>query len=80
MENQFSREEKTRYLLKKHLKENLFKYIADLIITVLFVIILLYFSKAEDFVFGIVLGIVYSLGKSIASIIAYKKSLNQEMK
>lgn len=73
--DKFNIEEKRDYLLKKHIKENLSQYIIDMIVTILFSTVLLYWCKAESFVLGIVLSVVYSLGKSVASIRAYKKTL-----
>lgn len=69
----FNKEEKRNYMLKKHLKDHLFEYILDFIGPMVLTIILLYFCKAEEFLYGILLSFFYSLGKTIYNIYHYRK-------
>lgn len=73
MENSFSKEEKRKYMFKKHIKDHLFEYILDFIIPILLTILILYLCKAERYVYGIILSIAYSFGKLIYNLYHYKK-------
>lgn len=73
MSNSFSKEDKKKYMLKRHIKNHLFEYIVDFVGTILLTILLLYLCKAEEFVYGIVLSVAYATGKIIYSISCYKK-------
>lgn len=73
MSNSFSKEEKRKYLFKKHMKDHLFEYVLDFIGPILLTILLLYLCKAEEFVYGIIVSIAYSTGKTIYNIYHYKK-------
>lgn len=70
MSNSFSKEEKRKYIFKKHIKDHLFEYVLDFIGPILFTMIILSLCKTEEFVYGIVF---YSIGKTIYSIYHYKK-------
>lgn len=73
MENHFSKEEKRKYRVKKHIKDHLFEYILDIIGPLLFTMLLLYLCKAENYVYGIILSIAYSFGKILYNLHYYKK-------
>ena len=68
MGDSFSKEEKRKHMLKKHIKNHLFEYVLDFIGQILITILLLYMCKAEEFLYGIIVSVVYSTGKTI-----YKK-------
>lgn len=72
MESNFSVEEKRRYILKKHIKNHLFEYILDFISPILLAILILYLGKAQEYMYGIVCSIIYSLGKLIYDLKQYK--------
>ena len=69
----FSKEEKKRYKLKKHIKNHLFEYVLDFIGPILLTYSVLYICKAENFGYGIALSFFYSLGKIAYHIYHYKK-------
>lgn len=73
MSDHFSKEEKRKYMLKKHIKNHLFEYILDFIGPILMTIIILYLCKAEEYIYGIIFSIAYSAGKLIYNLIHYKK-------
>lgn len=73
MENNFSKEEKRKYLFKKHIKEHLFEYILDFIGSILLTAFILYLCKAENYIYGIILSIAYSFGKIVYNLYYYKK-------
>lgn len=73
MKSSFSKEEKRNYMFKKHIKEHLFEYILDFIGPVLLTALILYLCKAQEFVYGILLSVAYSLGKLIYRLYHYKK-------
>lgn len=77
MDTGFTQEEKTTFLLKKHIKDNFFNYLIDMIVNLVFVIILLYLCEAQRFAFGILLSIAYSIGCIVSSIVAYKKTITK---
>lgn len=72
MEN-FSKEEKKKYKLKKHIKNHLFEYVLDFIGPILLTWLILYICKAEKFMYGILFSFIYSLGKTAYHIYHYKK-------
>lgn len=73
MKSNFSIEEKRKYSFKKHLQDHLLEYILDFIGPILLTIFLLYICKAEKFIYGIIISIAYSAGKTIYNIYHYKK-------
>lgn len=73
MNNSFSKEEKRRYMFKKHIKNHLFEYILDIVGPLLLTMILLYLCKAENYMYGVALSIAYSFGKIIYNLHYYKK-------
>lgn len=73
MNSKFSKEEKKKYMFKKYIKDHLFEYIVDIVIAVIFTLILLYACRAENYIFGIILTIIYSMGKITYDLIHYKK-------
>ncbi|HBA37947.1 MAG TPA: hypothetical protein DCY94_04430 [Firmicutes bacterium] len=72
MEN-FTVEEKRKFMFKKHLKYHTFEYILDIIMPSILTLILLYICKAEKILYGIIVSLVYSIGKVLYSIYHYKK-------
>ncbi len=81
MKSRFTVEEKRKFLLKKHIKDHLFEYVLDLIVTIIFTLLLLFFCEAQNYVIGVILAVVYSIGKSVSEIIRYKKDyLNIDIK
>ena len=76
----FTDKEKQEYLIKKHLKEKAFEYIADMVITILVITVVLVLCKAENLVYGIILAAVYSLGKTAFSLNDYKAKLKREVR
>lgn len=73
MGSAFTEAEKRKFMQKKHLKDHLFEYILDFIGPILFTMLLLYFCKAEEPLFGIILSVAYSTGKTVYNIRSYKK-------
>ena len=73
MNSNFSKEEKRKFMLKKHIKDHLFEYILDILGQMLLTILLLYLCKAQDYIYGIILSLAYSLGKVLDNIHYYKK-------
>lgn len=73
MSENFSKEEKRKYMFKKHIKNHLFEYILDFVGPILLTILLLYLCKAENFIYGIVLSIACSFGKLLYNLHYYKK-------
>lgn len=73
MKNNFSEKEKRKFMFKKHLKDHLLEYIFDFIGPVLITIFLLYICKAEKIIYGIIISIAYSTGKTFYNIYHYKK-------
>ena len=73
MSDIFTKEEKKKYMLKKHIKDHLLEYILDFIGPVLLTTLLLYLCKAEEMVYGILLAVAYSIGRTVYSIHHYKK-------
>lgn len=73
MKDSFSVEEKRKFMFKKHLKNHLFEYILDILGPLIITIIILYLCKAEEFIYGIIISIAYSLGRVTYNIYHYKK-------
>lgn len=73
MNGNFSKEEKRKFMLKKHIKDHLFEYILDIIGPMLLTILVLHLCKAQDYIYGIILSFAYSLGKVLYNIHYYKK-------
>lgn len=73
MKSGFTRDEKRKFLLKKHIKNHLFEYGMDLVAPVLLTIFLLHLCKAENFTYGILVAATYSVVKLISNIYYYKK-------
>ncbi len=73
MENKFSKEEKRKYMFRKHIQNHLLEYVLDFIGPILLTILILYFCKAEEFIYGIILSIAYSVGKLAYNLYHYKK-------
>lgn len=69
----FSKDEKRRYMLKTHIRNHLFEYIADVVTQLLFVILLLYICHAENFVCGIIFSIIFSMIKISRELFSYKR-------
>ncbi len=73
MSSNFGKEEKRRFMLKKHIKDHLFEYILDIIGPMLLTMLLLYLCKAQNYIYGIILSLAYSFGKVVYNIHYYKK-------
>jgi len=73
MQEKFSKEEKRKYMFKKHLKDHLFEYVIDFFGPILLTILILYLCKAEEFIYGIILAIAYATGKLTYNLYLYKK-------
>lgn len=69
----FSKEEKRKFMFKKHLKDHWFEYVLDIVGPMVLTLLLLYICKAEEIWYGVVISLVYSLGKTIYNIYHYKK-------
>lgn len=69
----FSKEEKRNYKWKKHLKEHLFEYVLDFIGPILLTVLILYLCKAEKFLYGVILSVIYSAGKTAYRLYHVKK-------
>lgn len=81
MRSDFSKEEKRKYMFKKHIKNHLFELILDFIGPIFLTAIILYLCKAEEYIYGIVLSIAYSAGKLIYNLYHYKKEyINLDIK
>ncbi len=73
MSSHFSEDEKRNFMLKKQIKDHLFEYILDIIGRMVLTMLLLYLCKAEDYIYGIVFSLAYSLGKILYNISYYRK-------
>lgn len=73
MENNFTVEEKKKYMFKKHIKNHLFEYILDFMGPILLAILILYLGKSQEYMYGIACSIVYSIGRLIYNLKNYKK-------
>ncbi len=73
MSGNFSKEEKRKFMLRKHIKDHLFEYILDIIGPMVLTILVLYLCKAQNYIYGIILSLAYSLGKVLYNIHYYKK-------
>ncbi len=73
MEDQFTTEEKRKWQLKKHLKENAFAYLLDILSSMLFAYLLLKLCRAEEIAFGLLLSFAWALGRVIQQIHHCKK-------
>lgn len=73
MSNSFSKEEKRKYMFRKHIKNHLFEYILDFIRPILLTALILYLCKAENYIYGIVLSVAYSFGSLVYNLYHYKK-------
>lgn len=62
---------------KEYIREHLFEIYADFIGPILLTALLLYLCKAEEFMYGILLSIAYSLGKLIYRLSHYNKEYNK---
>ena len=69
----FTVEEKKKFMFKKHLNDHLFAYVYDFVGPLVLTVLLLYLCKAEEFWYGIILSLFYSLGKTVYNIYHYKK-------
>lgn len=73
MDSKFSKKEKRRYMLKKHIKDHLFEYVLDIVGPLTFALLLLYLCKAENYVYGIIVSVAYSFGRIVYNLYHYKK-------
>lgn len=73
MKGNFSKEDKRKFMLKKHIKDHLFEYILDIVGPMLLTILALHLCKAQDYIYGIILSLAYSFGKVLYNIHYYKK-------
>lgn len=73
MESKFSKEEKRKYMFKKHIKDHLIEYILDFIAPIMLTVFILYLCKAEEYIYGIICSVAYSLGRLIYNLYHYKK-------
>lgn len=81
MKTAFTNEEKRKFFFRKYLKEHIFDFILTIVVNIIFVLIILYFCKGTDYLLGIVLSVVYSLGRIAYDIRSYKKDyLNIDFK
>lgn len=71
--SKFSKDEKKKYMFRKHIREHLFEYVLDIIGPMILTWLLLYLCKAEEIFIGIIVSFFYSLGKVVYSIYHYKK-------
>lgn len=73
MECNFNKEEKRKYMFKKHIKNHLFEYVLDFIGPILLTTFILYLCKAENYIYGIILSVAYSFGGLFYNLYHYKK-------
>lgn len=71
--DKFSKKEKQNYMFKKHIQNHLFEYILDFVGPILLTALILYICKTQEFIYGIILSIFYSLGKLVYNLYHYKK-------
>lgn len=69
----FTNKEKKSFLLKKFIKEHIFDFVMDMIINIAFVLLVVYFCEGTNYIYGIIMAVVYSIGKSVNNIKVYKK-------
>ena len=81
MKNNFSIKEKRNFMFKKHLKDHLFEYVLDFLGPIILTMFILYLCKAEKYIYGIILSLAYSTGKTVYNIYHYKKEyINVDIK
>lgn len=73
MSSKFTNKERKKFMLKKHIKDHSFEYILDIIGPVLLTVLVLHLCKAQDYIYGILLALAYSVGKVLYNIHYYKK-------
>lgn len=73
MDSSFNKEERRKYMFRKHIRNHLFEYILDFIGPVVLTAFVLYMCNAEKYIYGIVLAIAYSAGKTVYNLYHYKK-------
>lgn len=76
--SEFSKEEKQRFMLRKHIKEHLFEYILDLIMPVLLTMVILRLCGAQEYIYGILVSLAYSFGRIMYNIHYYKKQYKKQ--
>lgn len=72
-DSNFTMKEKKKFLLKKYIKNHLFEFAVECIINILFVLLIIYLCEGTKYFLGVILAIVYSIGKIINSVKIYKK-------
>lgn len=73
MNSKFTQEEKRKWLLKKHIKDHIFEYVFDFIEPIILTMFILYLCEVEQFLYGIILSVAYSLIKIFYHLYHYKK-------
>lgn len=73
MEEKFTKEEKRKFMFKKHLQNHWFEYLLDIIGPLILTLILLSICKAENMIPGIIVSLVYSVIKLAYNLYHYKK-------
>ncbi len=73
MDSKFTDKEKRSFLFKKHIKNHWFEYLLDIIGPLILTAVLLYICKAENFIYGIIASLAYSIIKITYNLYHYKK-------
>ncbi len=73
MSEQFSVEEKRKWMLKKHIKDHAFEYLLDIVLTMVFAFVILTLCKAENVWLGLVIAFLWSVVSVIKQICSYKR-------
>ena len=71
--NGFTAKEKRQFHMKKYIKEHLFNFCIGMLGNILLVLIVLYLCGGTKYMLGVLLAVVYSLGKGAYSLRDYKK-------
>ena len=69
----FTAKEKRQFHMKKYIKEHLFNFCIGMLGNILLVLIVLYLCGGTRYLLGVLLAVVYSLGKGAYSLRDYKK-------
>lgn len=75
MENRssFTNQEKRQFHMKKYIKDHSVNFIIGMLGNILLVLIVLYLCGGTKYLLGVLLAVVYSLGKGAYSLRDYKK-------
>lgn len=69
-------EKKRGKFIMKYLKEHILEFLSDMILNIICIILIVTFCDEPDYYIpGIILAVIYSVGKSVSKMIIYKRTL-----